>query len=479
MIIAGCDASEVSEAIGVPEKKYKDFINKDKRAREFVLQCENLQEDKLLADLANSDRWAAKRFLLAATNPKKYSDTGIRLKAEKPDDSNENEFLKTTIRLRDSIIEKHYRHFEAGYDWTLSEGGSRSGKTFNFLKWAYLQTRQYKFDLSLIAPSYKMLERGVFDDIKTILADFAPDIHIPERPTKIELHNGSVWNFEVVTNENEAKRNRVNVFINECDGVPEIVANLIGRASGRKFGDFNPVKKFWAHKKIDEAGNNLLISTWKDNPYLTSNQLQWFADLKKYGENAEEGSPERYAYEVYYLGQYSLLSGKAYEMEDFDIVEEVPEAFDYYISYSDPSLGVGEDFFATLLLGIKGKQVYATDCIFSQFTKVGGFIEKLKEWDAKYNNKVDHYAEKNGTSGVVTKAARQLYEGTLSEVANSTKKEADIIVYSTTAKKFKFLRSGKMIEFLKQCADFPNDAHDDAPDCLGRATKIILKNFDI
>lgn len=478
MIIAGEDSGTIAKEIGISLKKYNDFIKGDRNAKKFIDNCNKLTEESLLTDIADSDKWHSKAYLLKVQNPKKYSETGIRLQAEKPDDSNENEFLQTTLRLRDSIIEKHYRHFEAGYDWTLSEGGSRSGKTYNFLEWAYLQTRLGKFNLNIIAPSFKMLEFGAFSDIKRILSEFAPDIHIPERPTKLNLH-GSEWIFEVVVSENEAKRNRDNVFVNEADGIPEIVANLLGRASGRKFIDYNPVKKFWASDKINTEGTNILRSTWKDNPYLTDNQLKWFYDLKKNGENAEEGSPEYYAYHVYYLGEYSLLSGKAYELSDFDIIDEVPEKFDYMISYSDPSLGVGADYFASLLFGIKNNIVYAVDCIFSQFAKTAGFIEQLTHWDNQYGKIIDHYAEKNGTSGVVTRAAKELYDGVLIEVSNGDKKEADIIVYSTTAKKFKYKRSAKMLNFIQQCVDFPNDEHDDAPDCLSRGTKILLKNFDL
>jgi len=478
MIIAGSDYAEIAKAIGMTEKKFAEFVKLDREARKFINASECLKEENLVVKIANNGKWNSAAWLLSRQNPKKYSDTGVRIQAEKPDNENENEFLKTTIRLRDSIIEDFYRFFEIGFDWSECEGGSRSGKTYNFLLWAYLQTRLGVFDLNIIAPSYKMLEFGAFADLKKILNEYAPDIHIPERPTKLNIH-GSTWIFEVVVSENEAKRNRKNVFVNEADGIPEIVANLLGRASGRKFIDYNPVKKFWAADKINTEGTNILRTNWQKNPYLTPNQLQWFADLKKNGEFAEEGSPERYAYDVYYLGNYSLLSGKAYELADFDIRDEVPEKFDYMISYSDPSLGVGADYFASLLFGIKNDIVWAIDCIFSQFAKSGGFIETLNHWDDTYGKTIDHYAEKNGTSGVVTRAVKEIYDGVITEVNNSDKKEADIIVYSTTAKKFKYKRSPRMLEFIKQCVAFPNDEHDDAPDCLALGAKILLKNFDI
>lgn len=483
LVASGYSVEQVANEFNVKYKDLKDFINKNRDVKRFWDSCENMREDVLLEQLAEhgKNKWNATVKMLEIMNPKQYSEVGIRLRAEKPDESTENEMLVNTMNVRDSIIDKHYRHFEAGHDWTLMEGGSRSGKTYNFLMWAYLQTRIRKFDLSIIAPSFKMLERGAFQDIKKILSDFDPEIHVPERPTKISLRNGSEWNFEVVTSENEAKRNRVNVFVNEADGIEENVANLLGRASGRKFADFNPVKRFWALNKVNETESNILRTSWKDNPHLSANQLQWFADLKKNGENAEEGSPERYAYEVYYLGNYSMLSGKAYELSDFDIIDEdkLPAKFDYMLSYTDPSLGTGGDFFASLLFGIKGTTVYVVDCIFSQFAKTSGYVEQLNKWDEKYNYIIDHYIESNGVSGVVSGEAKQRYERVLIEVNNGSNKAADIIVYSTTAKKFKFVSSLRMKQFIDQCCEFPNCEHDDAPDCLGRGAKIILKNFDI
>ena len=444
-------------------------------------QFDKLQ--KLYPEITNSMTMAELMTIVQANKAVTKQDTGafraiMDYAPETFEDEDENEKAIKYYSIRDAIIDKHYRFLEKGFDWTILEGGSRSGKTYNFLMWAFIQTTKSKFDLSLIAPSYKMLERGVFQDCKIIISRFAPEIQLPERATKITLANDSHWNFEVVTNENEAKRNRTNVFVNEGDGVKKEVATLLGRASGRKFVDFNPTKKFWAHDYINEDGTNIISSTWHDNPFLSTNQLQWFADLKKKGENAEEGSPERYTYEVYYNGNYSLISGKAYEMEDFDIVDEHPK-FDYMMSYADPSLGTGNDFFACLLFGIKGKQVYAVDCIFSQFTKSGGYTEKLNQWDAEWSTPIDHYSEGNGVSGVVTGAVNEFYNGVLNVITNSSKKEADIIVYAPTAKRFKFVRSPKMIEFLTQCAEYPNSDHDDAPDCLGRGAKLLLKYFDI
>lgn len=382
------------------------------------------------------------------------------------------------LRLRNTIIDKHYRHLQKPDNILIFEGSSRSGKTNNITREAILRNTYSRYDLNIIAPSYKMLNKGSFIDAKDFIEENNIDCKLPINATDIRFPLGGTITFEVVLNETEAKRNRTNVFINEADGIKASVADLIiGRAKGRSIIDYNPTRKFWIEKY--KTDSNFSKSTFKDNPFLSESQIEWFDRLKKYGEFAEDGSPESYAYQVYYLGNYSLLSGKAYELSDFNIVDEVPEKFDYMISYSDPSLGVGSDYFASLLFGIKNNIVYAVDCIFSQFAKTGGYIEQLNQWDKTYGKIIDHYAEKNGTSGVVTRAAKEMYDGILTEVSNGDKKEADIIVYSTTAKKFKYKRSAKMIQFIEQCVDFPNCVNDDAPDCLARGSKILIKNFDI
>lgn len=393
---------------------------------------------------------------------------------------NSNDQLLKILALRDSIIDIYHRHFLKEYPILIYEGGSRSGKTNNIIRDIVLDCSLNCETWNIIAPSYKMLNLGSFIDIKDFVNENKIDCKLPENATKITFPSGGSIVFEVVVSENEAKRNRKNIYINEADGIPKPIANLvIGRAKGRVLIDYNPTKKFWADDYKLDGDVNVLKTTFRDNPFLSQQQKDWFDRLKKFGENAPEGSPERYAYEVYYLGLYSLLSGKAFELSDFDIREDVPTKFDYMISYSDPSLGVGADYFASLLFGIKNNKVWVLDCIFSQFAKTSGFLEQLKAWDKKYGNIIDHYAESNGTSGVVTKAAKEMYDGVIIEVSNGDKKEADIIVYSTTAKKFKYVKSAKMMSFIDQCVDFPNAEHDDAPDCLTRGAKIILKNFDL
>lgn len=318
-------------------------------------------------------------------------------------------------------------------------------------------------------------------DCKKIASDYQPILSIQD--TKITFRNGSVIDFKGLDSPFAGQSVRSDIcFFNELPEVKEWDSfhNYASRTSVVYF-DFNPRASFF-YKKIQtfyEGRFQELKLTWKDNEFLPREEKIDIQRYKELGEFAEEGSYDRFMYEVYYLGNFSLSSGKAFEIEDFDIRDEIPQQFEYYVSYSDPSLGLGADYFAGLLFGIKGSDVWAVDCIFSQYTKPGGYIEKLNEWDVYTKNKCDHYAEANGTSGVVTRAVDELYNGVISKVNNMAKKDADIFVYAPIARKIKFLRSEKMLLFLRQCANFPNDEHDDAPDCLARGAKILMNDYGL
>lgn len=127
LVASGYSVEQVANEFNVKYKDLKDFINKNRDVKRFWDSCENMREDVLLEQLAEhgKNKWNATVKMLEIMNPKQYSDVGIRMRAEKPDESTENEMLVNTMNVRDSIIDKHYRHFEAGHDWTLMEGGSR------------------------------------------------------------------------------------------------------------------------------------------------------------------------------------------------------------------------------------------------------------------------------------------------------------------------------------------------------------------
>ena len=384
------------------------------------------------------------------------------------------EYLQKIVNLRDSIIDCHYRHIDKKQNIIFSEGSSRSGKTNNMIRYAILKNQVERFDLNIIAPSYKMLNLGSFLDCKDFIEEKELDVKLPAAATQIKFKSGGVITFEVVTSENEAKRNRDNVFINEADGIPEAVADLIiGRAKGRSFIDYNPTRKFWTEKYKTEQ--NTLRTTWLDNPFLSESQKEWFQRLKKAGEKAEAGSPERYAYEVYYLGIYSSLAKSVFRGGDFKYWSELPKSFDVIFSYADPSLGVGSDYFAAGLWGIKNNDVFLLDSVFSQYETAETYLKKMIAWDGL--SECEHFIETNGLGKLIYNKIANNYTGELHSVANMDNKNGDIILYSPEAKRAFYNETETTKAILKQCVAFPDAEHDDAPDMICRSQKIIQRYF--
>lgn len=393
------------------------------------------------------------------------------------DVKNESEKAVEILKLRDSIIDIYYRHLQKPDNILICEGGSRSGKTNNIIRDAILRNTYERYDLNIIAPSYKMLNKGSFIDAKDFIEENDIDCKLPANATDIKFPSGGTITFEVVTSENEAKRNRKNVYINEADGIKMEIADLvIGRAKGRTVIDYNPTKKFWTEKY--KTPTNTLTTTWRDNPFLSQSQIEWFNRLKAEGEYAEIGSPERYVYEVYYLGIYSSLAKSVFRGSDFKFWDELPSKFDIVFSYADPSLGVGADYFAAGLFGLANGNVYLIDTIFSQYETAETYIKKMLSWDKLFNN-AEHFIETNGLGKLIYKKISNGYSGLLSSVTNHDNKQGDIILYSPEAKRVLFNKSEATDEIIRQCVAFPDAEHDDAPDMICRAQKIIEKYFAI
>ena len=440
-------------------------------------QAEHIELLKLIATAYRSDVVSTEKALVKL-GARDVIDAGARLEQLGVFDFRNNtndEVAKRIISLRDSVIDKYYRHFNSKNNVKIYKGGSRSGKTHNIIGSAIIKNQTEAYDLNIIAPSYKMLNLGSFIDAKEFIENNNIEAKVPANASgQIKFESGGIFTFEIVTSENEAKRNRKNVYFNEADGIKKEIASLvIGRAKGETHIDFNPTKRFWVDDYVTET--NFLESSWLDNPFLSSNQLEWFKNLKKHGEFAEIGSPERYAYEVYYLGNYSNLAKSVFRGDDFNFWDDLPNDFDIVFSYADPSLGVGNDYFAAGLFGIKNGQDFLIDSVFSQYETAETYLKKMKQWDKMF--KCEHFIETNGLGKSIFNKIKNNYNGIICSEPNHDNKNGDIILYSPEAKQILYNKTKATEEMIKQCVAFPDAKHNDAPDMLCRSRKIKEKYF--
>ena len=161
-----------------------------------------------------------------------------------------------------------------------SKGGTRSSKTWSTLQLLhiYASSVQSPVVISCVANTLPMVKRGMIRDFRSmLLAENAWDENrFNKTEGYYEYENGSIMEFFGCDNAGKVHgAARDILFVNEAQRVPkEVFRQMAVRTRLMLFVDFNPVKKFWAHDYF--VGENMaeIVSTYRDNPYLTPEQVE-------------------------------------------------------------------------------------------------------------------------------------------------------------------------------------------------------------
>lgn len=196
-----------------------------------------------------------------------------------------------------------------------NKGGTRSTKTYSTLEFLHLLIP--KLDkvgdiTSVVSESFPHLKKGAIRDFENIIG----------HPLKGDVHwneTDHVWTYdcgaklEFFSVDNAAKvhgSQRKRLFINEANHIEyEIFRQLAVRTSSIIFIDYNPSSVCWIQKEVESKDNCILIrSTYKDNPFLSAQQIQEIEDNKS----------DANWWKVYGEGQEGTLDGLIYEFEQID-----------------------------------------------------------------------------------------------------------------------------------------------------------------
>jgi phage terminase large subunit len=106
---------------------------------------------------------------------------------------------------------------------------------------------------------------------------------------------------------------RKRLFVNEANHIDyEIYRQLAVRTSSIIFIDYNPASVCWIQQKVECRDNCILIrSTYKDNPFLTPEQI----------EEIESNKSDKNWWKVYGQGVEGTLDGLIY---DFELIDNLP-----------------------------------------------------------------------------------------------------------------------------------------------------------
>lgn len=93
----------------------------------------------------------------------------------------------------------------------------------------------------------------------------------------------------------------------------QIITTLSMSASKQIYFAYNPTKKSHIDKYILPDKSNWLKTIYLDNKFLPAEQIEEFDNIRRVAESPTATVLQRYAYQVYVLGEFSTMAGKVFK----------------------------------------------------------------------------------------------------------------------------------------------------------------------
>jgi len=380
--------------------------------------------------------------------------------------------------MRSKIDDYIARRIALGCSTFVLRGGRRSGKTFSVLKFLMLYCRYFpNIVVNVASMTSEQGRLGAYADCKTIIG-LAPALYscieVLSSPRELRFPNGSRIHFNQYSNPETAKGIACDfLFLNEANNFSkQQYTDLKANVRKATFLDFNPNVQFWVDDYFEDA--DICDTTWKDNPYLTAAQLEYFEDLKRQAERPDATDVDRRNYSVYYLGKYAEISGNIFNEDFFTWADELPRRADGSLAlrkfrvFSDPSALRGADWFASCLTAQDDSgRVWLLDADSRNIGAREGIVRKWMEWGKAWDVEA-YYVETNGIIGIdfydfATNSgldARGWY-------SRGNKFDRIIANYQNFRERLVLLNTEANRGYMKQVYDFAEKCeHDDNADAL-------------
>lgn len=274
-------------------------------------------------------------------------------------------------------INKNFKHLVRTYEGNrqtqfkdtkiaILEGASRSGKTISavdFLIWTCL-SYENKI-IFLIRSTYNSHKTTLYTDFDKRLKAFG--LNSPFDTAK-EVSQFSIGNNKLffVGADTPGKFEGAGcdiAYFNEILDIQQPVFDQIEqRCREFVFGDYNP--KFtahWVYKSIlNRPDCNYLHTTFKDNPFISAQELKKILSYEPTPANIEAGTADDYRWKVYGLGQRAAQQGLIFPNVAW-VVDDLPQA-DYYNYGLD--FGFTNDPTCLVKACIIGNNLYAKKLIY-------------------------------------------------------------------------------------------------------------------
>lgn len=352
-------------------------------------------------------------------------------------------------------------------------GGRRSGKTYFICQWLLLHCAKYKRIANVATMTQEQGRLGAFADMCNIIVSnpaLAALCTINQSPRELRFANGSRIFFNSYQNSETAKGIACDyLFINEANNFSkQQYIDLVANVRRKTFIDFNPNKSFWVNEFFGEE--HICRSNWKNNPFLTQAQRDYFRLLKEAAEKPDASIVDVRNYKVYYLGEFCELTGNIFNTANIHKVDKLPANIVRYLSFSDPSAIRGADYFANVLVGLTAdKRIVLVDSLSINVGTREAVCKKIADWQRDYG--CESYVETNGLVGI------DFYEFCINSniavnswYSRGNKFERIVANYQTITEGVDILSTESNTAYLEQCYDFSEKCeHDDNIDALNSA----------
>lgn len=240
--------------------------------------------------------------------------------------------LLTDLRVT-SVFLRNWQ-VDPGKRWTINRGATRSSKTISLCQQAvvWLMTGQFRENIHIETGSWAIVRKYSTTLAKTIMRDFEQVLtdynlwgYVKQNKNDRIYRVGKRF-VEFVGADDAQKMRGFKATItllnegNELDWDKEVM-QLRFRTEKYMIVDFNPSDPYmWANEKLEldrklrKNDVEVIVSTYKDNPYLSPEQIDEIEDTQQEDEDY---------WQVYGLGQYGKTRGLVFPK--IKVVDKMPE----------------------------------------------------------------------------------------------------------------------------------------------------------
>lgn len=222
---------------------------------------------------------------------------------------------------------------EANHRWNFKGGATRSGKTYLDFRWIIpmrIRERVGKDGLTVILGVTKStIERNVLEPMRNLYGDTLVGTISSDNTAWLFGEKCYCLGAEKVSQVSKIRGSSIKYcYGDEVADWSEEVFELLKSRLDKEYscfdGTFNPQYPGHWLKQFLDSDADIFSQTYTidDNPFLP----------ESFKENLKKEYAGTVFYDRYILGQWALAEGLIYKMEDYNLVDTVPDRGEYYIS---------------------------------------------------------------------------------------------------------------------------------------------------